>query len=50
MLLTLQTGIETKTGHVGFVVDEVAPNRVCSEYFGLPYRCHPTNPVYSLTF
>jgi hypothetical protein len=30
-------GLEPRSGHVGFVVDEVALGQVFSEYFGLPY-------------
>jgi len=48
MLLNQQTVFDTKTSHVGFVVDEVPLNSVFSEYFNLPYGCHPTNAVYSL--
>jgi len=48
MFLTLQTVLDTKTGHVGCAVDEVTLNSVFSEYFSLPYGCHPTNAAYSL--
>jgi hypothetical protein len=38
----LQPGFGPGSGHVGFVVDEVALGQDCSEYFGLPcqYSLH----------
>jgi hypothetical protein len=31
-------GFEPGSGHVGFVVDEVAQEQVFSEYFGFPFQ------------
>jgi hypothetical protein len=37
-LPTAAAWVRSRSGHVGFVVDEVALGQVFSEYFGLPCR------------
>jgi hypothetical protein len=48
-LPTAAAWVRVRSGHVGFVVDKVAPGQVFSEYFGFPYQSsfykilHPHN-------